>query len=410
MPNQLAYRGPQVSTVQADGGLGRHAVGIRPGDALFKWRRMYAQRNLRAISVGILGDSISFGSGATGADGKAAFQNTFAVRLGQMLNGIPYGINPAGDADLFDMGSGYHVRAARNTSAPDPWTRSTSPADTLIARGTGGQSTGLPYSTTSATISFKSKSCTGFLLAYEDGVGAVAPRVQVTGSTGKAVLSQAMTMNTGLAQYTRSTFGAFLPRGTYTITLSNSTTAGTAVVDGLYVFDGDANSGVVVMNHAFPGNTTDTFVGATTQASTLKASVSSIFNPDLLIINIGANDYMNGVVPATFQANVSTMIDSYRTQVGNALCPVLLCSYFARYDITSPTYPWSQYAAALRAVAAAKTDVEFLDLAPFFAATQTADDADFNMIDTGGVHLANRGHNLYAQVVADRLLAPISIT
>lgn len=411
MVSSVRYAGPAGSTVQPPIGMGRKATAIVPGDALWRWRRWYACRSLRSISIGVLGDSISFGSGATGTTTPQAWQNTFCVRLGQILNGIPYGLNSAGDLDLFDIGSGYHLRAARNTSAPDPWVRSTTPADTLIARGAGGQSTGLPYSAgASASITFTAKSCTGFLFVFEDGTGAVQPKITVTGSTGKVVSTNSMTMNTGLAQYARSTFGSFLPRGTYTFKIENATTAGTAVVDGLYVFDGDANSGVVVMNHCFPGNTTDTFINGSTQATTLKACVSTIFNPDMLIINLGANDYMNNVVPSTFQSNISSIISTYRTQIGNANAPILLVAYFARYDITTPTYAWSLYVAAMKAVAASTADVEFMDMQSYFAANQTADDADFNIVDSGGVHLSNRGHSLYAQAVADRLMVPIGVT
>lgn len=413
MVSGVRYAGPAGSAIQPPLGIGRKATAVLPAtsDPLYTWRRWYAARNLRAISIGVLGDSISFGSGATGGTAPVAWGNTFCVRLGQILNGVPYGVNLSGDTDLFDMGSGYHLRCARNTSAPDPWTRSTTPADTLVARGVGGQSTGLPYTSgVSASITYTAKSCTGFLFAFEDGTGAVQPKITVTGSTGKVVSTNSMTMNTGLAQYARSTFGSFLPRGTYTFKLENATTAGTAVVDALYVFDGDANSGVVVMNHAFPGNTSDTFVNGTTQATTLKACVSTMFNPDMLIINIGANDYMNNVVPATFQTNVSSIISTYRTQIGSSTAPVLLVAYFARYDITSPTYAWSQYVAALKAIAASTANVEFMDMTSFFAANQTADDADWNIVDSGGVHLTNRGHALYAQAVADRLMVPIGVT
>src|ERR1700750_1242406 len=119
----LRYAGPSSSTTAPQSlGVGRKATAIKPGDALHNWRRWYSMRNLRAISVGILGDSISFGSGAT------TFDRTFARKLGHRLNGVPeFAVNESvGDADIFSVGGGYHLRSANNSSAPDPWVRSTS--------------------------------------------------------------------------------------------------------------------------------------------------------------------------------------------------------------------------------------------------------------------------------------------
>jgi hypothetical protein len=64
----------------------------------------------------------------------------------------------------------------------------------------------------------------------------------------------------------------------------------------------------------------------------------------------------------------------------------------------------------LKAIAASTSDVEFMDMQSYFAASQAADDADFNLVDSGGVHLGNRGHSFYAQAVADRLMVPVGVT
>jgi lysophospholipase L1-like esterase len=387
-------------------------------DPLWQWRRNYGKRHVRPVNVLLLGDSIPFGSGtavATAPD-YDNFQTTMALQLQRMLNGDSPGFIQkselhAGVAGVQDSpGGGYHVPTRlQGQGIADPW-RVAAGTVTSISRGFGLRSLQI---NAASRLSFTAPSATGFLWWYEDGASNLGtPGVTIyagdysTSPQGKLVTAYPMTMNTGLAQYTRTFSGSIqLPcRGKWTVEFTP--VSGTPVLDGLYVLDGDLQQGVRVHNYAFGSQLAADFAASTTAANTAATASKQLqaFGTDgidLVVAYVGANDYINNVAPATFQTSLETIVDKYRAAQTRPQA-FLFVSHFARYDATTPTYPWSQYKAAMAAVKLSRTQVDYLDLEPWFPASQAAD-TDGDLVDSSGVHLTAAGQAIAAQMIGEKL-------
>lgn len=393
---------------------------IYPGHPLYKWRQVYASRNYIGLNVLMVGDSVTFDAGVdnTGADSATiAMQRGVATKLQQFLNGnTNYGWNESG---LYSVGGGYHVRCAHTSPGAtyDPWVRTGTL--TTVNEGQGLNSVQIA---SGASLSHTAKSATGFLWYYKDGSGAGTPHLKIVNQSGVAFADTDVTINTGLAAGTVTGAGALLPRGQYTFTWSF--TSGTPVVDSIYVLDGDNKQGVKVYNWGWPGAITSDFTTGT-GAPTARSAIAGI-KPDLVIIMLGTNDYSVGTNPSTFQSTLSTLIDNYRSTLsGVTKAPnFLIVSWFPRYDVSSPSFPWSQYVAAMKAVAASKTETyqgatvpycDFLDMTPYFPSSATNDaDTSSGLVvaspTTGwGVHPTNKGHSWVAELIARRLTLPVAV-
>lgn len=390
------------------------------GDPLFRWRRDYSKRKMRSINVGLLGDSIPFGQGATVGtipDGTN-YLDTMTVQLQRYLNQLPtYGqknwIDDAlATATTFprSTGGGYSVRAAycQLGGFADPW-KLVSGTVGYVTRGTGQQSLQL---NAGSRISLTAEDCDGFLFWYENGasqIGALAATVYAgdysAAPTAYYANAAGAPVNTGLAQYARSYVAWQLPRGKWTIEFTPA--SGTPVLDMLYVSSGDQAHGVKVWNIAWGGTGSTDWSANTTAANTAASSAPKLEGfetnrgMDLIVYYIGAGDYSGGVTGATFQANLEAAIDKYRAAQTRA--PVfLLVSHFARFDVATPAFPWSTYKAAMRAVTKTRADVDYLDLEPWFPVSQVAD-IDDDLVDSSGVHLTSAGQAIAAQAIADKL-------
>lgn len=378
----------------------------------------------------MLGDSTTWGGGATpvGQPSGGSFstqqlamwgweRTSLPRKIQQLLNQTPnYGYIESNTT----MGGGYSLRTARinETSVLRPFvlTGASPPALASPARGQGLNSVVIP---SGATLAHTAKSATGFLWIYEDGASSGRAQFTITNASGSIVTQAWNGQNTGLPQYTRSIAGVGdLPRGQYTITF-DSTPSANPVIDSLYVLDTDQQAGVRVHDWSWPGVGALEFGdgggagGTVLQASTSTQAIATV-NPQLLIIMLGTNDY--GGSPQYSAANFGTqlgkVIDNYRNTI-NVSAPwktcVLVVAWAKRYDKTTGiTDTWTTYVDQMRTVSAARTNVDFLDLSPWFPATQVADDADFDLIGADGVHGTNRGYDLAATMIAERLMAPFS--
>jgi hypothetical protein len=424
MTTGLVYRGPASTLVP---GIGNKVAGVRSNaaDPLYKWRRYYSKRGIRPVNVILLGDSIIFGQGATvgSPPNYDGWTKTLPFQLNQLLNeravmyqGQSNQFGVAGAYSPSATAGGYHMRSHLAIGGvPSPW-KIISGSLTQISRGMGGASSQLAAST---RIAFTAPSASGVFLFFEDGasnLGTPAISIyagdQATTRTGQYVDNFSATMNTGLAQYTRSSLPVALPsRGKYTIEISNG--SGTPVIDGLYVTDMDLRFGVRVYNWALSSTSTVDWSANNTQGNTAAASMTVIPDNtiDLIVLYIGAGDYsvQNGTLsPAIFQTNLLTIIDKYRAIQSSKTIPVLLVSHFARYDITPSTYAWSAFQTAMKAAAAARTDVDYLDLSVYYPASQAAD-TDEDLVDSSGVHFTEGGQALAAQAIAQKLMTPWSL-
>lgn len=396
------------------------------GDPLYRWRRDYAKRKMRVINVGLMGDSIPYGQGATVGTipDRTNYPDTMATQLQRYLNEVPtYGQrNWIDDAlgtsttYLQSTGGGIAVRASYCQSGgfADPW-QLVSGTVSKVSRGIGQQSLQL---NAGARVGYTAEDCDGFLFWYENGasqIGSLAATVYAgdysANPTAYYTNAGGAPVNTGLAQYARSYVAWSLPRGRWTIEFTPA--SGTPVLDMLYATSGDVARGVRVWNIAWGGTGSADWIGAGTAATTAAVSASKLegFETgrglDLIIYYIGAGDYSGGVSGATFQANLEAAIDKYRA--AQTRPPVfLLVSHFARYDNVAPTVPWSTYQNAMRAVTKTRADVDYVDLAPWFPASQAAD-TDDDLVDSSGVHLTSQGQAVAAEQIANKLRMPFGL-
>jgi len=397
------------------------------GDPLYRWRRDYAKRKMRVINVGLMGDSIPYGQGATVGTipDRTNYPDTMTVQLQRYLNEVPtFGqrnwIDDAlGTATTYPRptGGGQAVRASYCQSGgfADPW-QLVSGTVSKVSRGIGQQSLQL---NAGARVGYTAEDCDGFLFWYENGAsqtGALAATVYAgdysANPTAYYTNAGGAPVNTGLAQYTRSFVAWELPRGKWTIEFTPA--SGTPVLDMLYALSGDLARGVRVWNIAWGGTGSSDWSANTTAANTAASSANKLegFETnrglDLMIYYIGAGDYSGGVSGATFQANLEAAIDKYRAAQTRTTLPFLLVSHFARYDNVSPTVPWSTYKNAMRTVTTTRTGVDYLDLEPWFPASQAAD-TDDDLVDSSGVHLTSQGQAVAAQQIAYKLMAPFGM-
>lgn len=127
-------------------------------------------------------------------------------------------------------------------------------------------------------------------------------------------------------------------------TLNIARASGGARVGGI-VCRNSQTKAVTVINAGRGGWRSSDIIDATNFYS--PGSVLPAVQADLVIIEIGLNDMNVGVTPATFEANLQAIVD---------LCPagadVVIMSSVTPDD-TGEAYPWTDYLAAMRAVAAA---------------------------------------------------------
>jgi lysophospholipase L1-like esterase len=398
-------------------------VGSSTADPLYRWRRRYATRGVSLVNVVCVGDSVLWGAGAPGAAAPdfTGHTATMAHQLQQLLNGrqslYAGQLDELGAVGAFNPGvvGGYFVRTAAALAAgvPNPW-RLVSGSLTEIDRGPGGASVQL---SAGSRLAFTAPAATGAYWYYEDGASNLGqPAITIYAGdysatrTGVYTEASALTMNTGLAQYTWSVgAGAMAARGRWTFELTPAT--GTPVVGGLYIVDDDLRRGVRVHNWAWTGTVSGDWAANNTQANSAAASTQLLGGGiDLLVVHIGANDYLfqdSAHSPTVFATNLASIITKYRAQQSLPI-PVLLVSHFNRWDVTPSLYAWTQFQASMAAVAAAGTEVAYLDLAPYFPTSQAAD-TDGDLVDSSGVHFTAGGHAVAAQLIADKLMAPFAL-
>ncbi|BBH69406.1 hypothetical protein ACTI_60910 [Actinoplanes sp. OR16] len=98
-----------------------------------------------------------------------------------------------------------------------------------------------------------------------------------------------------------------LAAGSHTVTVS-----GTGRVNGFVTFDGDEHRGIQVWNGGHGGRTTGSFAA---QTSAWAPSLAEI-RPDLVILQLGVNDWRTGVPAATVKRNLKAIIKAARSAAG----------------------------------------------------------------------------------------------
>jgi lysophospholipase L1-like esterase len=181
-----------------------------------------------------------------------------------------------------------------------------------------------------------------------------------------------------------------LTAGQHTVTISVA--SGTVYFTGVTVFNGDEAAGVQLFEAGHYGWKTTDWAN---NGNYWPGSVRQI-QPQLVTIALMTNDYQAGVDPAVCKTNITAMIAAVRAQC-TAPPTVVLLTYPARGDVSSPAYPWSSYVAVAASIAAADAGVAHLDLSARYA-SPTAGNALGNWA-ADNVHPTDKGHGLIAETV-----------
>ena len=196
--------------------------------------------------------------------------------------------------------------------------------------------------------------------------------------------------------------------GAHTLVLS--WVSGACNIDGVIEYYGDYSQGIGVHDAGHYGWQASSWLSALNGGSAGgPAAAIAALSPSAVIITLGVNDQYEGVVPATFQSDLQTIIADLKARLQSPYPAFILNMLPPRYGQSGFTYPWSQYVTAAYNVAAADTSgpgrtsiVSVMDftLGPIMPG---ADTDVYGFWQSGDlVHPANKGHQMIADCLAER--------
>lgn len=173
--------------------------------------------------------------------------------------------------------------------------------------------------------------------------------------------------------------------GSHTLHMG-SVSGGIAVIIGVEATVG--TGGIYVSNGGLPSSGTSSWMTASGENPwNGEHTAGDTPQPKLTVIGLGVNDDQANTNPATTQSKLDTILAKALTY-GSAL----LWIEPQRTDVSSPTYPWTQYVDAIKAAGAARS-VPVLDIGALWGGTITAYDSGDH------VHPSTEGHYQIARAI-----------
>lgn len=346
---------------------GQEELAVQRGRALRAWYSALANRHAAPARVAVLGDSFTEGQGATARSNRWADRFRTQLRARYPSDGVGSG-----------GGAGYLAYGSYTTPSMSAWTPTGSVVDISwfgwasygVQIDAGGSIT--------ATVTG-----TAIDVIYPTGSGNVVSTT-VDGGTPDT-FNQGSGATDGNAH--RVSLGA---SGSHTVVIAPS--GGTVYLDGVIVYDGDESAGITVVPMGRTGVATAYFI---TLIGGYSSGAVGPKDADLWVIELGLNDFLTSVSPATFQSNIQSIIATVKSVTAGKVPSFVL---MAPCDIAGGAWPWSQYVDAMWAVAAADADVCVYDgrsrMGPTGATPLFAADA---------LHPSNRGHAFLADSLVEFL-------
>lgn len=345
-----------------------------PGAArgtLKAWRAAYADRlNNRAVIAGI-GDSIMEGVGA--GDTRYSWMHRMALMTTSGSEAPPYFLP---------------IRHPLTTS---PWTDSGSNSD-QPAFGIGRRSRNFPAAAYAETTFTGDR----FTVHYAKDTGAGTVTVTVDGTQiGTFSAANPTYLDGAVWDSGQLSYGRHVVR---------ITSGGTFRFGGVKFFGGDFANGV----HVYPGGTSGATsegwrkpVGLNDADDNMWPAAYAAIQPDLVIINLIANDYLAQSDPALTGANYSWLVATLRR----------VCAYDPsflfvippqRSDVTPTTGKnYDDYVNAILAAAAGDSEIEVLDLRQGMSPTAVSSDPTGLWYDN--IHPSSTGHQRIADMLIEHL-------
>ena len=349
---------------------------LREPSAPTTWQASLANADLTKTCALFIGSSTTQGSLSSALD------NRYTDVLGQLLHK---------QFNSTSVTGGKHVRAGDTG-----W--STTGTASLNGDGLGLASYAL---SAGATLSRTMTNCTGFDLHFVQGPGQGAFSYQVDG--GSAVVVTPNT--TGTANRHDGTVTVTgLTLGSHTLQI-NATNA--CIINGVYVHNGDATSGVRIYNSGKGSTASADFI--TTNANTIWQRAAAIGNVNLVALMLSSNDFSASVNPSIFKTNLATIIHNTWNNLGYRPDIVLINSY-RRYDQVGygTTYLYGQYADKMQELAGELDRVQYVDLAGLFPLMNDSIHDPLDLMNADSIHMNDAGHRYMARLLMRSLTPSIA--
>jgi lysophospholipase L1-like esterase len=347
---------------------GAQAIAATSGLAMEPWLSALANRGNTPARILAIGDSITEGSNASSNSKRWVQRLLTAVRT-RFSQTAPGGF---GHLPPFYIG----------TTMGQPFTAVSSPVPGQDTTFGLGRRCAVMSGTNSYTYTITG---TSFWLWYVQGPSTGTISVSIDGGTATTIAT-----NTGALTDGKIWNSPALTAGSHTVQVSVA--SGTVYFTGLTVFNGDESSGVQMFESGHWGWKTTDWANNGAYWPALAGTIQ----PQLVTIALMTNDYQGGIDPATCKANLLAMIAAVRA---NCAVPptIVLLTYPARGDVTSPAYPWASYVAVAASIASADAGVAHLDLSARYASPATSN--ALNNWDGDKVHPTDKGHGLVAETI-----------
>jgi lysophospholipase L1-like esterase len=322
------------NTYAALGLAGRQAYETQDAIALRRFRYALGDRNANPCDVLHVGDSITQGYRASSLANRWAsvFRDTIRSRFA--TTGVGSG------------GFGYvPARTLSNYTAPF--------SDNLVSALTGGTNTfGLDgvdlqmVASGTITLTFTGTGC-DILTTKFSGGGTYTYTVDGGAASSAISVANATNLYGAVTAQIRG-----LAAGSHTVVVSRA--SGTVFLEGFMTYNADETKGVRSWVAAVAGSYSGDW---STRATTYWPNYITQIQPDLVTIELGANDYINTspVSVTTFKANVKSIIATVKAN-STAVPSFVLMPVWAITGNGTPVDTWANYVAATYAIANEDTD------------------------------------------------------
>lgn len=234
------------------------------------------------------------------------------------------------------------------------------------------------------------QTCTGFDILYTRSPAAGVLYYSVDGGTNVEISTPVGTTASG---YKTAVTG--LSDAAHTITIG--WVSGTIYFEGVAFYRGDETVGLRVWDGARSGSTTADFIESSWP---YWWGVIGLINPDLIVLELGINEYLFNVTVAQYTANLSALVASLKSRARG--CGIVLMATWAKGSEPAGTH--AAYVAAAKSVAAADPMVLFFDGSIRTYSTETESTANaFGFLESDKLHATPCGSSALAIGLSDFL-------
>jgi len=350
-------------------------------NALKQWNCAIAGRASTAANWVVWGDSIAEGQGSSSVSGRWANQTLNALRSKYPVSGATggFGYIPA-----------YYATYGPDSQwSTDPKLSGAASANMAKDDGTDGQQLGNGAGLGLLTVTLQSGGSDTFKVTgtsidilYNHGSGTFSYKVDSGGATNVSASGSGAT---------GSKHVAFSAGGSHTVVISG--VSGSVVLEGIMTYNGDENKGIHLYDGAQSGATSGDFKAQATNLAAITANVKA----DLVVIELGANDYgRDGGTPSQLSSNLKTMVSDIRSaSTSHEPSIVIMLVYSNDWGANSLGYSWSSYRSAIQSVTTGDSSLGLIDMNSF----ATAGTSSPYLSATDQLHPSDAGQTRFAGMV-----------